>query len=176
MMYHTEKKSRRLLVHDLEQKDFQKQFPSLDENTIVLSKDNAIVHCIGCFGCWIKTPGTCVLKDGFQEQGKRLCHVDEFIVISKCTYGGFSPFVKNVIDRSVPSLLPFFTIRKREVHHTPRTKNQVLMKIHFYNEDITDAEKQTAIKLVKANAINLCAAGSEVHFYANSSEIEEEKV
>jgi multimeric flavodoxin WrbA len=170
-MKDTKKFPRKILVHDLEQKDFQKQFPNLDEDTLVMSKENRINHCIGCFACWIKTPGTCVMKDDFQHHGKNVCHANEFIVISKCTYGGFSPFVKNVIDKSPPSLLPFFTVRNGEVHHTARREHPLCIKAYFYGDDITDEEKQTATELVKANEINLVASGSEVHFYRSSSEI-----
>jgi multimeric flavodoxin WrbA len=173
-MNDTKKYPKRILVHDLEQEDFQKQFPHLDENTLVLSKEKSITHCIGCFGCWIKTPGTCVLKDDFQNQGKNVSHAEELIVISKCTYGGFSPFVKNVVDRSIPSLLPFFSVRNKELHHTARAKHQLQLKIHFYENNISDDEKQTAINLVKANEINLIANKSEVHFYMSVSEIKGE--
>jgi multimeric flavodoxin WrbA len=170
-MNDAKKYPKRILVHDLGQKDFQKQFSHLDEDTMVLSKEKPITQCVGCFGCWIKTPSTCVMKDGYQDHGKNLGHAEEFIVISKCTYGGFSPFVKNVIDKSPTSLLPFFTIRNGEVHHTPRTKHPIRIIAHFYSDDISDEEKQTAIKLVKANEINLVASQSEVHFYASSSDI-----
>ncbi|WP_407654270.1 MULTISPECIES: hypothetical protein [Caproicibacterium] len=35
-----------------------------------------------------------------------LSQCDELILISKCCYGGFSPFVKNVLDRSIPYIHP----------------------------------------------------------------------
>lgn len=176
-MKDVKKTSRRLIVHDLEQKDFLKQLSSLEENTMVLSKDNPIAQCTGCFGCWIKTPATCIMKDGYQDHGKNLCHIDEFILISRCTYGGFSPFVKNVLDRiAPPSLLPFFSVRNGEVHHTKRVKKQYRIIAHLYGDDITDEEKQTALKLVKANGINVVALESEVHFYQNYSDITEGKL
>jgi hypothetical protein len=114
------------------------------------------------------------MKDDFQSHGKNVCHAEEFIVISKCTYGGFSPFIKNVIDKSPASLLPFFTIRNGEVHHTARREHPICIKAYFYGNDITDEEKQTATELVKANEINLVATGSEVHFYTNSKDIKGE--
>jgi multimeric flavodoxin WrbA len=166
------KNYRRILVHDLEQEDFEKQFPFLDEDTLVLSKEKSINHCIGCFGCWIKTPGTCVMKDDFQDLGKYANNEEELIVISKCVYGEYSPFVKNAVERcAMLSLLPFFEVRNNEAHHPQRKKHQFKMHVHFYGNDITDDEKKTAEKLVKANAVNIVATESEIYFYANSLEI-----
>lgn len=67
-------------------------------------------HCIGCFGCWVKTPGECIIKDSYQNMGKQLSKCEELILISKCTYGGVSPFVKNVLDRAIPYISPNFRI------------------------------------------------------------------
>jgi multimeric flavodoxin WrbA len=167
---------KRILVHDMEQEDFQKQFSHLDDDTMVLSKDKPIKQCIGCFGCWVKTPSTCVIKDDYQNYGKNLNHIDELVLISKCTYGGFSPFVKSVLERSVPSILPFFSIRNGEAHHTPRVKKQYRFAAHFYGDDITPEEKQTAIKLVKANEINFNASRSEIHFYSSSKELKDTNI
>ena len=32
---------------------------------ILIDANQIHQYCIGCFGCWLKTPGTCVIKDGF---------------------------------------------------------------------------------------------------------------
>lgn len=145
----------KLLIHDLDERAFQSIFPEPMKDVRVISDDGSIKPCIGCFGCWVKTPGQCILKDSYSHMGEYLVESDEVILISRCTYGGFSPFVKNVLDRSISYIHPFFEIRNGEMHHKHRYDHRFDMKVWFYGDDITELEKETAERLVKANSINM---------------------
>ena len=70
-------------------------------NVYIISDTGTIRHCVGCFGCWIKTPGKCVLKDGYDNLGELLSKSEKLTIISRCFYGCYSPFVKNVLDSSI---------------------------------------------------------------------------
>ena len=48
----------------------------------------------GCFSCRSKTPGQCIVRDGYENMGALIHQADEVIVISRYTFGGFSVFVK----------------------------------------------------------------------------------
>lgn len=147
----------KVIIHDLKEEELQdiKQVPS--ENTVYIGKHGEIRNCTGCFGCWIKTPGKCVIRDRYGDMGELLARCDEVEIISRCCYGGYSPFVKNVLDRSIPYLHPYFKIKKNEMHHKQRYDKILKLKAGFYGENITEEEKQTAEELVKANAVNLYA-------------------
>lgn len=162
----------KLLIHDLEDKDFQKLFPSPLNETVVVSNDGTIHHCIGCFGCWIKTPAACVIRDNYADNGEQLSKCNEVIIISKCCYGGFSPFVKNVLDRSISYVHPYFEIRNGEMHHRRRYENHFDMHIWFYGDNISEREKNTAQRLVKANSINLDCNISKLEFIHDIQELE----
>ncbi len=144
----------KLLIHDLDRETFLSLFPKIDNNTQQICNNGNIHSCIGCFGCWIKTPGECVIKDGYESCGEILSKSNELIIISRCTYGGFSPFVKNVLDRSISYIHPYFDIRNGEMHHKRRYNNIITIKVYFYGDSISDREKATAQKLVSANAVN----------------------
>ena len=49
----------KLLIHDLSIKDFKRNFKNLPKDIKVISDNGTIHNCMGCFGCWIKTPGIC---------------------------------------------------------------------------------------------------------------------
>ena len=166
----------KLLISDLESKDFQALFPNPLDDSMIISDKGTIGHCIGCFGCWIKTPGACVIRDDYGDMGEYLSKCKEVIIISKCCYGGFSPFVKNVLDRSISYIHPYFKTRNGEMHHRRRYKNIIDMKVWFYGENITEKERQTAQKLVKANSINLDCNISKVSFIQSITEVEGEIV
>ena len=145
-----------IIIHDLELESFSSIFRNIDEKKFKIISDNKkIKNCKGCFECWIKTPGKCVIKDGYQDLGESFSKADKIIIISKCYYGGYSPFVKKVLDRSIPYLLPFFRIEDNEIHHKIRYKKKFRLEVHFYGENIDREVKNTANELVKANSINL---------------------
>jgi len=141
-----------------------------NEETKVISDNGKINRCTCCFGCWLKTPGQCVIKDGYENMGRLFSTCDKLIIISRCFYGMYSPFVKNVLDRGAcPYLLPYFKTRNGETHHPKRYKNKIALTAYFYGK-IPDAEKETARKLVKANGVNLFSK-TEVFFYDSFEEI-----
>ncbi len=96
--------------------------------------------------------------------GGLLGKTSELIIVSKCCYGGFSPFVKNVLDRSISYIHPYFKIRNREMHHKRRYDNIIRMRVFFYGEDITRLEKDTASKYLEAVSLNLDCRLEELRF------------
>jgi multimeric flavodoxin WrbA len=162
----------KMIVHDLSQKDFEALGIQTDTD-IVISDTGTIKNCIGCFGCWIKTPGVCVLKDDYRNLGERLAGCDELLVISKCYYGSYSPFVRNVWDRSLPYLLPYFTTKNGETHHRARYRNRITYTACFYGSDITADERETAQLLVHANAKNFYANVTNISFCSAIQSIKE---
>ena len=139
----------------------------------IIRPDEKIKHCIGCFGCWVKTPGECVIKDGFDRTGCDMGKCEELIMISECLYGGFSEFVKKVQDRAISYVRGDFDIVDNEMRHRRRYSNRVKLSAYFYGDDITEEEKRTAEGIVKANAKNFYATVEKVVFYNNSQEATE---
>ena len=160
-----------ILIHDFSDKRFQELFHETNNNVYIISDTGTIRHCVGCFGCWIQTPGKCVLKDGYDNLGELLSKSEKLTIISKCLYGCYSPFVKNVLDRSISYLLPFFKIKNNETHHKRRYQNNIQLEVHFYGENITIKERKTAKKLVKANCTNFSVKNYKISFSNSLDEL-----
>jgi multimeric flavodoxin WrbA len=160
-----------MIIHDLSPEQAEQVLAKV-EDSCVISDNHAIRNCIGCFGCWVKTPGQCVIKDGYETMGAMLGKTKELIVISRMNYGGFSPFVKNVFDRSISYLHSYFQIRNKEMHHMHRYDNVIRMRVFFYGDDITQEEKDTANGYVEAVSINLKARFVESRFITSKELME----
>jgi len=136
--------------------------------------NDTVKPCVGCFGCWIKTPGKCVIKDKYSDFATILPHVREVIIVSKLVFGGLSPNVKAIFDRSIGFILPFFRDVDGEMHHQQRYRDRPAFKYMFYGSKISLSEKNTAKKLIKANAINLGTDKYSINFYNSAFDALEE--
>lgn len=146
-----------LLIHDLNVKDSNEIIHLLPLNSKILSKEiDNIKGCLGCFNCWIKTPGKCIIEDSYTKMPKYILEGGTFIIVTEIKYGCYTSYVKNVIDRSIGILLPFFQTINGELHHTPRYNKPLKFIVIGYGEDVTSDEVETFKELVRGNAINLC--------------------
>ena len=165
----------RLIIHDLsiEECSFLEMECLSEKENIIVNGNGENHYCIGCFACWLKTPGRCVIKDEYQKMGEKLSKVDELLIISKATFGSYSSAVKNVLDRSISYVSPYFVIRKGEMHHKERYHKNLKISAIFYGDDITEEEKETSRNLVAANAVNLNGTIGHVSFVDSYEKIKE---
>lgn len=77
-------------------------------NVIHCSKEN-IKPCLGCFACWNKTPGKCVISDDMDDILKQLVAADIIIWSFPLYYFSVPGILKNFIDRQLPLNLPFMS-------------------------------------------------------------------
>lgn len=162
-----ERRKVKLIITDLDEFNLQ-----VEGEYKLIKPQGTIRNCIGCFGCWVKTPGMCVIHDGYEGTGADMGKCLELIIVSKCCYGSVSPFVKMVQDRAISYIHPDFVMRKGEMHHKRRYQNVISMTAHLYGENITEKEKETAQKLMQANADNYDGLVKDVFFYQSEKELE----
>ena len=153
----------KLVIHDLTKEEWDRQAQEYGECTAV-SCSGAITPCVGCFGCWDRDPGRCVVKDGYGDMGYLIHHASEVVVISRYTFGGFSGFVKNVFDRSLGYVLPQFEIVKGESHHKKRYDEDKPFTFIFYGSSLSQEEKDSAVRYVEAVCTNIRGYVREVIF------------
>lgn len=138
----------------------------------VMYKKNMNVHsCTGCFGCWLKDPGNCLIQDDSRQFVYDLSRCTDFIIISRCVYGDVSPFIKKMQDRSIPNLLPFFVIREKQMHHKIRYANRYTISAYFYGP-ASEEEKETATEIIRRNSLNTDSKVGEIQFYEDARELE----
>jgi multimeric flavodoxin WrbA len=149
----------KVLLHDLDSDIAEGLISNLPDGFLVFDAQPSVHHCNGCFGCWIKTPGRCVISDRAQDFAPTLVDADEYILISHLYLGGLSPDVKAFMDRMIPSMLPFFDVQEGLMRHLKRGPKQLKLRYFFYKDEAagTPSEEELALmhRLVAANAKNL---------------------
>ncbi len=83
-------------------------------------REMKLAHCLGCFGCWIKTPGMCVEDDAGRKIARAIVESDTAVFFTPVTFGGYAPDLKKMMDHFVQLASPYFQIEHGEVHHPPR--------------------------------------------------------
>jgi len=160
----------KVLIHDLDERDFSSLGITGNDFDIINAND-AFAPCIGCFGCWLKTPGICKTNDGLKYFGALSGSCQEMVVISRNCYGGYSEAVKRVLDRNVPSSLPFFTYRSGKMRHRARYSVKKKCFTVFLYGDFLDIEKDAAKLMVEANRSNKAYKEANLHIVNDVSEI-----
>jgi hypothetical protein len=119
-----------------------------------------IEACCGCFGCWVRTPGVCVVKDDGRELARRAVRCDLLLLLTPVIFGGYSTMLKRAVERLVGTITPFFITVKGEVHHRPRyARYPCLVGIGVLPRRDTESA-QLFESLVARNALNLHSPAS----------------
>ncbi len=84
---------------------FKKQNFEIETKSI---QKGELHFCVGCYGCWTKKPGECVINDAMAEINRTLNSSDVVVYLSPVVFGQYSPNIKNAIDRWLPNVLPLF--------------------------------------------------------------------
>ncbi len=66
-----------------------------------------IKPCLGCFSCWNKTPGACVLRDDMTAVLADMLWADVILWSFPLYYFSVPGGLKNLVDRQLPMVLPF---------------------------------------------------------------------
>lgn len=156
------------IIHDLDQK-FDELLKGISSQ--VIWADGKYAPCQGCFHCWTKNPATCDLKDSLQQICRVIGQADDLVIITKNCYGGYSPAVKNILDRSIGTSTPMSTYRGKQMHHTLRYGKHNRLKVFVYG-DTNPSEMKTWELMVERNALNEGYAFFEASFLASINELE----
>jgi len=137
------------------------------ETKVRTLREEKIAPCIGCFGCWLKTPGQCIIRDDASTLPRDVIQSDLIVYLTPVTFGMYSSELKKAIDRfACPILLPFFEKVNGEIHHNGRyQKYPKIIAIGTLENQECESEK-TFATLVLRNAINLHTKAASCIIYS----------
>jgi len=89
---------------------------------VVNLRDKKIKYCTGCFSCWTKSPGKCILQDDMTKELFPQWLASDLVVYATPLYHHtVNAHMKTFIERSLPVLQPFFEDRKGQTGHPLRS-------------------------------------------------------
>jgi len=142
------------------------------ENAEIININNKKINsCTSCFNCWIKTPGSCVIRDEQALIYPKIAIAKEIVYICKVRYGCYDVEFKAMLERCLPLQQAFLRVYKQETHHEQREveiKNALIIGYGVVEQE----EKEIFKKLIERNAYNL-SLGSYKVIFALESELEE---
>jgi len=99
-----------------------------------------IKDCLGCFSCWNKTPGKCVIDDDMKDVINKLLWADITIWSFPLYYFNIPSKLKNLIDRELPMVLPFMVKESESGSHPTRydmkgKRNVLISTCGFYTTE-----------------------------------------
>lgn len=95
------------------------------EIDLIYVADLKVNSCLGCFTCWVKTPGECVHKDDMADLLTKHRTADVLILATPVFVDGMTSTMKAVLDRSIPLIQPFFEIRDNHCRHSPLGERKI---------------------------------------------------
>lgn len=79
-----------------------------------------IKYCTGCWGCWVKTPGQCVIEDDSANVCEAAINSDLLIFSSPIIMGFVSSVLKKTMDKMISLVHPYIDVVQGEFHHKKR--------------------------------------------------------
>ena len=122
-----------------------------------------ISNCVGCFGCWTKTPGKCLIRDDAVKVYPYIAKSDTVLYISRLKYGSYDTIMKTMLERAIPVQMAFIRLVNGETHHVQRSvvaKNAIIIAYGA----VSDKEKEIFRSLIKRNACNMSFKNYKIIF------------
>ena len=156
-----------LVLSDRHLDVFKEHHPTI--RFIDLSQLN-IANCVGCFGCWTRTPGKCVIRDDATEVYPQIAASNRILYVSRIRYGGYDTIMKTLLERSIPVQQAFIRLLDGETHHVQRNvvPKKAVIIVYGY---ISTEEQEIFRSLVERNAKNMSFESYRITF-VTESEIE----
>lgn len=133
-------------------------FQGNDVNAIFL-RDLEIKRCIGCFSCWVNSPGKCIFRDEMDQILEQFIQSDMVVYYTPIRFGGYSHLIKNVLDRLLPLYVPTMNKKQGEVHNKARYDHYPYLMVLGYQNGNDLEEIETFMDLVSKNAMNMWHSG-----------------
>ena len=133
---------------EIENKSFDEYLARLSQTletdqhqvTQVILRDMDLRYCVGCWGCWVKTPGECVTRDDGPQVCQAIIGADFMLWAAPVSMGFPSALLKKMMDKSIPLIHPYIVVDQNEAHHRARYEHYPRLGLLIEKDSTTDSE------------------------------------
>lgn len=118
-------------------------------------RDHTLAQCKGCFGCWLKTPGRCTIRDDAGELVRELLAADVLAIASPTSMGMTTALSRRASERMLPILHPYFELVGGEVHHRARYGRHPRLALLYGAEGCDREDEELLVLLYRRLALNM---------------------
>ncbi len=124
--------------------------------TLLNLRDLDLKHCVGCWNCWVKTPGECTTRDDGPRMRRTILGADFVLHASPLIMGYPSALSKKALDKSIPLIHPYMAIVNGEFHHRARYERYPRLGLLVQKEANTEeADLRITADLFARTALNM---------------------
>lgn len=105
-----------------------------DQCWVIHAFEKNLRPCVGCNACWLRTPGICSIKDGYEDLLKEYLAADAVVFLSGTALNFVDYRMKNMIDRVLPLATMHIQIVKGECRHVPRYQKDLRFGLLYSGE------------------------------------------
>lgn len=106
--------------------------------TMINLRDISLRPCVGCWGCWVKTPGQCVARDASLDMDRAVISSDFTLWAAPLRMGFPSELLKMALDKHLPLIHPYMEVAYGEAHHRRRYPRSPRLGLLVEKEPSTD--------------------------------------
>jgi len=123
--------------------------------TLFVLRDLRLKACVGCFGCWFKRPGDCVILDDTRQIRQAYVGSDLALLSSPLRMGFVSSLLKQSMEKLLPTMLPFLELSEHGIHKQARyERNPDLGLLLQPDADTDDEDLEILWDIFRRTAVN----------------------
>jgi len=120
-------------------------------------RDMRICQCRGCFGCWVRTPGRCAIRDDGERVLREFLAADVAVLASPITLGFTSSLLRRAVERLLPQLHPYFEVVQGEIHHRQRYSRHPRLALLHGHVGVDAEDRELLALLHRRMAVNMAS-------------------
>lgn len=137
----------------------------MDIKRVDINEESEAKACIGCWSCWLKTPGRCVHSDIIESIYSDYVNCDKVVMLFGTSNGFINSVGKLLLDRTIPHYHPYIIVEDGECHHVRRYDSYPEWYVFYSTMELTKEEEQVIEDYISRTAY---------HFRSECYRIEED--